>query len=364
MRLPVNILVVDDEEAMRDSCLQILQSLECKAEAAEDGLKALKRINDVSFDIIILDLKMPGMSGMELLRKIKETYPEIIIIVITGYPSIESAVEAMKLGAYDFLPKPFTPQELRIIVNRAIEKYQLTLRMLYLENELGSSLESDLLIGDSKPMREIEKRIQKVGPTDSTVLITGESGTGKEIVARSIHRHSRRDTMPFITVDCSTLVENLFESELFGHVKGSFTGATTTKHGRLELANGGTVFFDEIGNITSGVQAKLLRAIQEREITKVGSTQAVKIDIRIIAATNTDLKQAVEAGTFREDLFYRLSVVPLHLRPISIGIRRVRRDIESIIRIGMGNGIRKIEEERRAPVAPEEAQRNLREDIL
>jgi len=236
-------------------------------------------------------------------------------------------VEAMKNEAYDFLPKPFTPEELRIIIKRAMEKKKLVLDNLHLRQELETSLGSEVLIGTSKAMNKVKKLIQKVGPTGSTVLISGESGTGKELVARAIHKNSQRSQMPFVTVDCSTLVENLFESELFGHVKGSFTGATVTKHGRLELANHGTVFFDEISNIGKEVQAKLLRAIQEREIIKVGSTQAIKIDIRIIAATNKDLRKAVEENTFREDLFYRLSVVPLFLPPL----RERKDDISQLV---------------------------------
>ena len=312
----MNILVVDDDEVIRDACDQLLSGMKFDVRLAVDGNDGLEKIKKEAFDIVILDLKMPGLSGMELLKIIKEDNPETIVIVITGYATVESAVEAMKLGAYDFLPKPFTPEELRIIVRRATEKKKLTLDNLRLKRELDYNQVFEMIVGKSQGMRQIMKLIDKVGPTDSTVLITGESGTGKELVARAIHRQSARHEMPFVTVDCSTLVENLFESELFGHVKGSFTGATATKHGRLELANNGTVFFDEISNIGLNVQAKLLRAIQEREITKVGSTQAVKIDIRIIAATNRDLLECVREGSFREDLFYRLSVVPIQLPPL------------------------------------------------
>jgi len=312
----MNILIVDDDEAIRDSCTQLLTKIGAKVETAPDSSSGLRKIRQKVFDIVILDLKMPGIGGMKLLTKIKDINPETLVIVITGYATVDSAVEAMKKGAYDFLPKPFTPEELRIIIKRAMEKRKLLLDNLHLKKELETSLGSDNLIGSSKEMKKVKKLINKVGPTGSTVLITGESGTGKELVARAIHKNSQRSQMPFVTVDCSTLVENLFESELFGHVKGSFTGATVTKHGRLELANHGTVFFDEISNIGMEVQAKLLRAIQEREIIKVGSSQAVKIDIRIIAATNKDLRQAVNENTFREDLFYRLSVVPLFLPPL------------------------------------------------
>jgi len=313
MTRPNHILIIDDDETMRDSCSQILSDQHQQLHLAENGRQGLDLMQHLFFDIVILDLKMPGLNGMEVLKKIKDTNPESIVIVITGYATIDSAVEAIKNGAYDFLPKPFTPDELRIIVKRAIENRKLHIENLYLYNELETSTYTDVIIGQSEAMYKIHNLIKKVGPTESTVLITGESGTGKELVARSIHRHSKRYAQPFVTVDCSTLVENLFESELFGHVKGSFTGANTTKYGRLEIANGGTIFFDEISNISTNIQAKLLRAIQEREITKVGSTQIVKMDIRIIAATNKDLKQAIEEKTFREDLFYRLSVVPIQL---------------------------------------------------
>jgi len=317
----VNILVIDDEATMRDSCQQTLSRGGNRVEVAEDGSSGLAMLERKSFDLVILDLKMPGLSGMEVLKNIKEDNPEAMVIVITGYATVESAVEAMKKGAYDFIPKPFTPESLRVIVNRALEKRQLALENVLLRGELKASFGPEVIVGQSKSMKKVEELVQKVGPTDTTVLISGESGTGKELVARAIHRHSNRTDKPFVAVDCGSLVENLFESELFGHVKGSFTGATATKYGRFELANGGTLFFDEIGNISINIQTKLLRVIQEREITKVGSSQVIKVDVRIVAATNKDLQKDVKTGTFREDLFYRLSVVPIALPPL-----RERRD--------------------------------------
>jgi DNA-binding NtrC family response regulator len=244
-----------------------------------------------------------------------------MVIVITGYATVESAVEAMKRGAYDFIPKPFTPDSLRVIVKRALDRRELAIENVLLRDELNSGFEPGVIIGQSKSMKEVEQLVQKVGPTDTTVLISGESGTGKELVARAIHCYSGRKDKAFVAVDCGSLVENLFESELFGHVKGSFTGAAATKYGRFELANGGTLFFDEIGNISINIQTKLLRVLQEREITKVGSSQVIKVDVRIVAATNKDLHKAVKVGMFREDLFYRLSVVPISLPPL-----RERRD--------------------------------------
>jgi len=316
-----NILVIDDEETMRDSCRQALSRNGNRVEVAEDGLKGLAMLAKESFDLIILDLKMPGLSGMEILKKIKEADPEAMVIVITGYATVESAVEAMKRGAYDFIPKPFTPDTLRVIVKRALDKRALALENVLLRGELKASLGPDVIVGHSKTMKAVEKLVHKVGPTDTTVLITGESGTGKELIARAIHQHSNRNDKSFVAVDCGSLVENLFESELFGHVKGSFTGAIATKYGRFELANGGTLFFDEIGNVSMNIQTKLLRVLQEREIIKVGSSQIVKVDVRIIAATNRDLQETVKAGTFREDLFFRLSVVPIILPAL-----RERRD--------------------------------------
>ena len=313
MHSQANILIIDDEETMRDSCRQTLSRDGHGIEVAESGSKGLSLLEAESFDLVILDLKMPGLSGMEVLKKIKQNDPEAMVIVITGYATVESAVEAMKRGAYDFIPKPFTPDSLRVIVKRALDRRELALENVLLRDELQAGFEPGVIIGQSKSMKEVEQLVQKVGPTDTTVLISGESGTGKELVARAIHRFSSRKDKPFVAVDCGSLVENLFESELFGHVKGSFTGATATKYGRFELANGGTLFFDEIGNISINIQTKLLRVLQEREITKVGSSQVVKVDVRIVAATNKDLHKAVKAGTFREDLFYRLSVVPITL---------------------------------------------------
>ena len=321
MSRQANILVIDDEESMRDSCQQTLSRDGNRVEVAEDGSRGLAMLERESFDLVILDLKMPGLSGMEVLKKIRERDPEAMVIVITGYATVESAVEAMKRGAYDFIPKPFTPGSLRVIVRRALDRRELALENVLLRGELKASFGPEVIIGQSESMKKVEELVRKVGPTDTTVLISGESGTGKELVARAIHRHSSRRDKPFVVVDCGSLVENLFESELFGHVKGSFTGATATKYGRFELANGGTLFFDEIGNISINIQTKLLRVLQEREVTKVGSSQVIKVDVRIVAATNKDLQKAVKAGTFREDLFYRLSVVPITLPPL-----RERRD--------------------------------------
>jgi DNA-binding NtrC family response regulator len=233
-----NILVIDDEESMRDSCRQTLSRNGNRVETAEDGLKGLTMLKEQSFDVVILDLKMPGLSGMEILKRIKDSDPAAVVIVITGYATVESAVEAMKNGAYDFISKPFTPDTLRMIVARALERKGLALENVLLRDQLKTSFGPEVVIGQSESMKRVEELIRKVGPTDSTVLISGESGTGKELVARAIHRYSSRRDKPFVAVDCGSLVESLFESELFGHVKGSFTNATATKYGRFELAYG------------------------------------------------------------------------------------------------------------------------------
>jgi DNA-binding NtrC family response regulator len=261
---------------------------------------------------------------MEILRRIQQESPDTAAVVITGYPSVDSAVEAMKLGAADFLPKPFTPDVLRLTVRRTLQGSRMAKENRLLRSQLEEIGGRDhRLIGQSEPMRQISDLLRRVGPTDSTVLITGESGTGKELVARAIRDHSPRRDKPFVTVDCGALVGNLFESELFGHVKGSFTGATSLKHGRFELADGGTIFFDEIANVGPEIQAKLLRVIQEREFIRVGSARVIPIDVRILAATSRNLPEEIQEGRFREDLFYRLCVVPIVLPPL----RQRREDI-------------------------------------
>jgi DNA-binding NtrC family response regulator len=267
------------------------------------------------------------MKGMQVLSRIKEVSPETPVVMITGYGSIESAVEAIKLGAFDYMAKPFTPEELRITAKKAIESRKMMFENIYLRSELQAKSEFELIVGKSKAMKKVLDIVSRVSPTETTVLITGESGTGKELIARKIHNHSLRQQNPFVVVDCGALVETLFESELFGYVKGSFTGAHETKHGRFEVANGGTIFFDEISNISLNIQAKLLRVIQEREVTRIGSSRPIKVDVRILAATNENLAETVAKGKFREDLFYRFSVVPIHLPPL----RERKEDIPPLV---------------------------------
>jgi len=308
-----NILIIDDDESIRDSCSQVLKKEGYKAKAAQDGNEGLNIFKQEFFHLVLLDLKLPGLDGMEILSRIKEKYADTPVIIITGYASIESAVEAMKRGAFNYLTKPFSPDQLRITVKKALDSRKIFFENIYLREELEKKSEFDMVIGKSKAMQKVMDIVRRVSSSESTVLITGESGTGKELLAREIHNHSPRKNAPFVVVDCGALVETLFESELFGHVKGSFTGAHETKHGRFEVANGGTIFLDEISNISLNIQAKLLRVIQEREITRVGGTRPIKVDVRILAATNENLAELVKKGKFREDLFYRLSVVPIHL---------------------------------------------------
>ena len=327
MAISANILVIDDEEVMRNACTQVLTRDGHRVKVAESGERGLAMMKQEVFNIVILDLVMPGLSGMDLLRRTREDFPDVLVIVITGYATVQSAVEAMKGGAYDYIPKPFTPDALRMVVRRAIDKRELILKNIFLQEELKTRIGKVEIIGKSKAIQEVLKLTRKVAPTDSTVLITGESGTGKELIARSIHQLSPRHQKPFVTVDCGALVETLFESELFGHVKGSFTGAVATKYGRFEIANGGSILFDEIGNIGPNIQAKLLRVIEEKEVTRVGSSQVIKVDVRLIAATNKNLRKEVTEGNFREDLLYRLQVVPINLPPL----RERKEDISLLV---------------------------------
>jgi two-component system response regulator HydG len=310
---PAQILVIDDDKALRDACYQILSRQGYQVELAASARQGLTLLERMSFDAILLDLVMPDMDGLEALKKIRALDPDVEVIIITGYGTIQSAVESIKAGAFHFLSKPFVPDDLRNLVTRALEKRHLDLENLYLRQELKSKTDRGVLVYESEPMARIMDMIARVAPTDSTVLITGESGTGKGLVAQKIHQLSPRARRPFITVDCGTLVETLFESELFGHVKGSFTGADANKIGKFELAQNGTLFFDEISNIGLEVQAKLLRAVEERKISKVGSHRVITVDVRLIAATNKDLSKAIKDGTFREDLFYRLNVVLIQM---------------------------------------------------
>ena len=324
--MSARILIVDDEAIVIRSCTSILSDSAYTVESVQDGFSAVKRVEEADFDLMILDVMMPKMDGLEVLQAVKERHPDLDVIMMTGLSEIQTAVKAMKLGAFDYLSKPFDPDELLLVVNRALERRRLLQENVKLKTEVGAKYRFENIIGSSPPMQAVFGLIAKCAPTNSTVLINGESGTGKEMIARAIHYNSLRKEQPFVTVDCNTLSENLLESELFGHTKGSFTGAVSNKRGMFDIANNGSLFMDEFGNIPLSTQAKLLRVIQEREFRPVGSTVTQKTNVRLITATNKDLKAMVAEGSFREDLYYRVNVFPIH----APALRERRDDIPAL----------------------------------
>ena len=324
--MSARVLVIDDEEVVLKSCARILAGGEFEVDTTTNGPDALRRVEERHYDLIILDIMMPGMDGLEVLQRVKETHPDIDVVMITGLSEIGIAVRAMKLGAFDYLPKPFEPDQLKLVLERALERRRLLQENINLKSALSSKYRFENIIGASPAMQNVYRLIAQCAPTNSTVLISGESGTGKELIARAIHYNSLRKDRPFVPVDCNSLSETLLESELFGHVKGSFTGAITNKRGMFEVANGGTLFLDEIGNISLPTQAKLLRVIQEREFRAVGDTRSQEADVRVIAATNKDLVAMVKAETFREDLYYRINIFPIQVPPL----RERREDIPAL----------------------------------
>ena len=310
------ILVVDDEQSLREVLSIMLKRTGYAVTSVADGEEAIELLNKDIFDLVITDLRMPKIDGMEVLKAAKSASPETVVLIITAFASADSAVEAMKQGAYDYLTKPFQVDEVQLIIRNALEKRRLTTENILLKREMASQSSFSQLVGQSDAMQKVFDVVRKVADSKSNVLICGESGTGKELVARAIHYNSSRNALPFVAVNCSAVPETLLESELFGHMKGSFTGAISNKAGLFEVANGGTVFLDEIGDTTPTIQVKLLRVIQEREFRRVGGNQDVKVDVRIVAATNKDLEKAVADGSFREDLYYRLDVIPIRLPPL------------------------------------------------
>lgn len=310
------ILIIDDEAILGVSCKRILEQEDYETCYQDSARKGLADALTGDFDLILLDLLMPEIEGMEILRKIRESGIQSDVIIITGYGTVETAVEAMKLGASDYINKPFMPDELRIIVRKVFKHTDIVKENISLKKELNIHQGFKGIILESPKMKEIFSVVQHIAPTNGTVCITGDSGTGKEIVAQAIHRMSNRKDKPLIACDCSSLVPTLLESELFGHVKGSFSGAISTKQGLFEAAHKGTLFLDEISNISLETQSKLLRVLETRELRKVGDTKEHKIDIRLIIATNRDLSKMVKEGSFREDLYYRLQVIPIHLPPL------------------------------------------------
>jgi DNA-binding NtrC family response regulator len=310
------LLIVDDEKSQRDMLAGSLEKEGYSVATAESGLEAIKLCEDKYFEVALIDLKMPGMDGIELLSRLKEMNPEIQVIVMTAYGTVETAVVAMKLGAYHYVNKPINLDELKLDIKKALERYHLLSENKYLRMELEGKFGDVKIIGESKAIQEVLSTVSRVAKSKSTVLIRGESGTGKELVARAIHALSDRRDQRFVPVSCAALPETLLESELFGHEKGAFTGAVKRREGRFELADGGTLFLDEIGDIPLETQVKILRAIEFQEFERLGGKETLKVDVRIISATNQDLEKKINEGTFREDLYYRLNVISLFIPPL------------------------------------------------
>ncbi|MBI4169741.1 MAG: sigma-54-dependent Fis family transcriptional regulator [Acidobacteria bacterium] len=307
------VLIVDDEKGMRDLLSILLKKEGYAVAAAESAEKAREHVGRGDLDLVICDISMPGASGLEVLKQSKASNPETPVIMITAYASTESAVEALKLGAYDYLIKPFDVEEMKIVVRNALEKRRLEHENRALKRELKEKFHAQELVGESPRMEEVMALVAKIAPTNSTVLISGESGTGKELVARAIHAGSPRQSRPFVSINCGALPDELLESELFGHTRGSFTGALTAKKGLFEVADGGTIFLDEIGDTSPAMQIKLLRVLQERRIRRVGGTEEAEVNVRVLAATNQDLEQMVRDRRFREDLYYRINVIQIRM---------------------------------------------------
>jgi nitrogen regulation protein NR(I) len=315
LNLP-EILVVDDEESMRFLMREVMSREGYHVSEAADGETALEMVRANQFHLVILDVKMPGMDGIQALKEIRRLRPHLLVIMMTAHGNNSVALQAMREGAYDYFNKPFELDEMRIVIRRALEKQTLLTQIADLKEKLGQRTKFDRIIGSSDSMQRVFAMLEKVVETDVTVLITGESGTGKELVAQAVHYQSVRRHKPFISINCAAIPENLLESELFGHERGSFTGATSTRVGQFEAANGGSIFLDEIGDMPLSLQSKLLRVLQERQVVRVGGSRPISVDIRVIAATNQDLHLAVQEKRFREDLFFRLNVLPISLPPL------------------------------------------------
>lgn len=310
------ILVVDDEADTLEACSQVLRRAGCRVTTTSDVHQALALVQESEFDVLIADLKMPKMDGLQLLKAVRRVDPDLPVVMITGYATVETAVESIKAGAVDYIPKPFEPDQLRQVIRNTVEKLDLMRENQALKERLRHPSAQSEMLGESGAVHRVREIIAKVAPTDSTVLILGETGTGKELVARAIHDTSHRAPKPMIPVNCAAIPSTLLESELFGHMKGAFTGAYRSKRGSFQLANGGSLFLDEIGEMSLDLQIKLLRALQDHHIQPLGSEKFVEVDVRIIAASNRDLEEDVRKGRFREDLYYRVNVLPIVLPPL------------------------------------------------
>ena len=312
------ILVVDDEANARTALAELLRDEGYQVETAADGFKALPKLDEFDPELVLTDLKMPGLDGLGLMKKAREKDPEQVVVMMTAYGAIDTAVSAMREGAADYLTKPINFEELVLVIDRALERRRLRAEAGQLRQRLSERDRIESIIGSSPPMQEVFKTVLQVAPSRATVLITGDSGTGKELVAAALHQHSPRKNGPFVKLHCAALAETLLESELFGHERGAFTGAVNRREGRFEQAQGGTLFLDEIGDISPAIQVKLLRFLQEHELERVGGNQTIKVDVRVVAATNRDLRLRVREGQFREDLFYRLNVVAIQMPPLCV----------------------------------------------
>jgi len=319
------ILVVDDEQSVRNSLKMILEYERFEVEFAENGETALKKLITASVDVVLLDVKMAGMDGIEVLQRIREKKAHLPVIMISGHGTIETAVEATKLGAYDFLPKPLDRDKLLVTIRNALQQAKLSEDYYKLQETVEGRLQ---ILGESTKIKQVLEIVDRVGPTEARILITGENGTGKELVAKAIYRKSKRISKPFVEVNCAAIPSELIESELFGHEKGSFTGATAQRIGKFEQADGGTLFLDEIGDMSLQAQAKVLRALEEGKVERVGGTRLISVDTRVIAATNKDLSEEIGDGNFRNDLYHRLNVIPIHIPPL----RERRDDIPTLVR--------------------------------
>jgi len=321
------ILVIEDEQSMREVLRILLEEESYEVTTASDGIQGIEQVRSNLFDLVITDIKMPKADGFEVLRQVKNSSPDTVVIMVTAFGTTEAAIEAMKLGAYDYLNKPFKIDEIRLIVRKAFEKKKLREELLLLREKFQTSYRLENIIGKSLKMQELFKLIPKVANSSSTVLITGESGTGKELVAAALHNLSPRKDKSFVTINCATFPEGLLESEMFGHVKGAFTGAYQSKAGLFEMANGGTFFLDEIGEMPPSLQSKLLRVLENGTFRRVGGTSDITVDVRVVSATNINIFEAVSSGAFREDLYYRLNVVPVVIPPL----RERKEDIPLLV---------------------------------
>ncbi len=324
----LKIMVVDDELIVRESLFHWLKRSGHAVEAVPSGFEAIERIEKTPFEVLFVDIKMPGMSGLEVLKKVKEEYPDTLVVIITAYGSIESAVEAMKLGASDYLLKPFKPDQLTLVLEKVVNQIKLNSKYRYVRGLLEDITRFDNIVGQSEPMQNIFELIPEVAQSDSSVLVTGQTGTGKELVAKAIHAKSLRSKGPFIAINCGALPDTLLESELFGHQKGAFTGADHARKGFLEVVSGGTLFLDEIGEISPKMQVDLLRVLEEKKIIRIGERDPIDVDFRLISSTRRDLAQEVSEGNFREDLFYRINVITVQIPPL----KKRKEDIPLLVK--------------------------------